>query len=140
MPDYGVHNHIEHCAGQRFAMVHSTVYLEGGFGLASILLHHLQTIPVCPEEPEHPGNHAVSRQYINSPVPIHGIIRLLEVQEYAMEYRLPHGNHILYRLSPKVGGLCSTSRPETMQVSIVVDPRVQPPVNDTSGGFSHYFH
>ena len=111
-----------------------------GEKVASRLRHHIQPIPVCPQETESPRTHAIYRQDIKSPVPIQGVICLLKVQEYGTEDLLPHGCHLLERLNLEGGGTLPSSRSEIMQGFMVVDCRGQPPVNDNSGGLPHDIH
>ena len=57
--------------------------------------HFGQSVPVRLKELERPGADPVCRDNLKEYVPIHGFIRLLEVQEYLKEDRLPHGRKLL---------------------------------------------
>ena len=46
-------------------------------------------LPILVEEAEGPGPHTISLQDVQAPVPVKGIICLVQVQEDRMEYRLP---------------------------------------------------
>ena len=48
----------------------------------SSLYQHGEPDPVCLENLDFPGDHAVACQDVESPVPVQGIIRLMKVQEY----------------------------------------------------------
>ena len=110
------------------------VDLQGGSEVPSIIRYHLQPSPLCPQDPEHPGTHAASHQDIKAPIPVQGVIRLLEFQEYCAEDRITHGRHMLDQLSLEGGGPYTTYRPENMQVVMLVDCHGQTLVNKTSGG------
>ena len=133
MPYYGVQNHIANRLGQRFTLGYPALSLEGRAELASSLHHHHYLIPVCPQEPERPGTQTISLKYIKTYVLIQGFICLLGVQEYGMEYRLPHVQHLLDQISLKVGGPFPTYHPETMQGVMLADHQGQSPDNDTGG-------
>ena len=73
VPGHGVYHHVENFGVQRVTLGHPTVSLEGRSEVAYSLCRHLQPIPVCLQDPERPGIHAVSCQDVNAPVPIQGI-------------------------------------------------------------------
>ena len=54
--------------------------LKGWGVVSSGLGHHGDPSPVRPEDPYCPGGHALSFQYVQAPVPVQGIISLMEVQ------------------------------------------------------------
>ena len=60
--------------------------------------------PVRPENPDHPGAYPVRCKNIDTPVPVQSILRLLEVHEYIIEYRLPRGRNLVYQLGIKGSG------------------------------------
>ena len=64
--------------------------LKGGGIIFPRLHNHGDPSPECPENPESLGDHTVSHQDIETPVPVQGVVPLLEVQEDLTENRLPH--------------------------------------------------
>ena len=77
-------------------MVHTVVYLKVGGILSPGPGYYGKPPPVRSENPERPGDHSVCRNNFKTPVPVQGIIRLLEFQKYLLEDHLPHGRNILW--------------------------------------------
>ena len=65
-------------------MGYKATSLEVGAIIPPRLRHHCEPAPVRPENPDHPGSHTVSHQDIETPVPVYGVVNILEVQEYFM--------------------------------------------------------
>ena len=76
-------------------MGHSMVPFEREDKVAAGPGHFGLSVPVRLKESERPGADPVCRDNLKASVPIHGVIRLLEVQEYIKEDRLPHGRKLL---------------------------------------------
>ena len=70
---------------------------------------------VRPKEPDQPGYDTVRHKNIEASVPIQGITRILEVQEYLKDNRLPHGRKIMDQLGFNGGGTHPTACPKPVQ-------------------------
>ena len=57
--------------------------------ISSRLCYHGESYPVSTEDLYLPGSHVVAYQDVKAQVYFQGILRLLEVQEYIVEDRLP---------------------------------------------------
>ena len=84
MSDDVIHECIEYCWGHRLNLVHPTVSLERRAIATPRLYHHLEPDLVCTEDMEIPGDHAISSQDVETPVPVQVVVSLLKVQEYLM--------------------------------------------------------
>ena len=80
MSHEGVHYHVEYHWVKGVSLSYTVVALEGGFVLSPVLFHHCDLAPVSPENPERPGDHAVSCQDFDTPIHVQFTVRLLEVQ------------------------------------------------------------
>ena len=61
------------------------------------------------QEPECPGSHAIYRQDVESPVPVQGIVRLMEIQGNVAKDRLTRGCYLMEQLSIGYGSTRTTS-------------------------------
>ena len=73
-------------------MSYPVVDLEEMPVMAPRFRRHMDPEPVCPQDAECPGPHSISCQDIKTVVPIQGVVGLVQVEEYGMEYCLPHEN------------------------------------------------
>ena len=72
-------------------------------------LHHLESLPIPAEEAEGHRTHDISNQDLQAPGPVHGVLRLEQVQEYHVKDLLPHGHNLLEKFDLKVGGHCTVT-------------------------------
>ena len=85
------------------------------------IVHHLKLLPVSAEEAEGPGPHDISLQCVQSHKPVQAIVCLLQVQEYYVEGRFPHGHNLLKQFDLDFFGPRTASRPEPMEGVVVGD-------------------
>ena len=95
MSDDIVHNHVEECEVQGVYLGHSTVPIEREAKLSAGPSYHSQPVPLRPKESENPEVNPIRCENPEAYVLIQGNIRLLEIQEYLNEDRLPHGHKLL---------------------------------------------
>ena len=69
----------------------------------------MESLPIPAEEAEGPGNHAISNQDLQAPGPVHGGLRLVQVQEYHLKDLLPHVHNLLEQFDLEVGGPCTVT-------------------------------
>ena len=131
VPYHSVRHHIEYHGGQRVALGYPTVSLKGGGKVSSSLRYHLQLIPVCVARTGVSGSHAIYRQDVESPVPVQGIVRLMEIQGNGAKDRLTHGCYLMEQLSIGDGSTRPTSCPETMKAVILSDRHGHTPFYDS---------
>ena len=79
--------------------------------MTSGLHRHLDPDPVCLQNAERPRTHSMPRQDIKTAVRVQGVVGILQVEEYVIEDRLPHGYELMKQLCLKVGGPCSSPLP-----------------------------
>ena len=80
------------------------VPLERGTAKTPHLCHHGQDVPVPPEQDKFLRSQSVSTKDIDTPVPVQGIIYLVQIQEYLLEDLLPHVYNLLEKLGLEGGG------------------------------------
>ena len=66
------------------------VSLEGWSKVSFSLRDHLQTGPVCMQDPGRPRSHTVTRQDIEAPFWVQVDVFLLEIQEDGVNNQLPN--------------------------------------------------
>ena len=75
----------------------------------------MESIPITAEEVEEKRPHAISLHDIQTPGPVQGFVRLLQVQEDRVKDLLPHGRNLLYQFDLEVDGPRTMTRPEPME-------------------------
>ena len=110
--DYGVHKQVEELGGEGVSLGHSTVPLEGEVVVSAGSVHHVKPNPVCLEDLERPGADPICHDNLEASVPIQGVIRILEVQEYLKEDHLTHVSKLLQKIGLDGGGLCPMAFPK----------------------------
>ena len=104
---------------------------RGGGKVSTIIFYHPQTNPARLQELERLYSHAIYLQYVEAPVPVKGIIRLLEIQKNSVKDCLLHGFKLMEQLILEGGGPHPTSCPETMEAVVAFDLCGKIPVDDT---------
>ena len=67
----------------------------------------------------------ITRRDLETPVPVQGVVRLLEVQENLVENCLPHGRYMLEHIVLEVRSPCPASRLEPMNHIMEPDCRCE---------------
>ena len=75
----------------------------------------MESIPITAEEVEEKRPHAISLHDIQTPGPVQGFVRLVQVQEDRVKDLLPHGRNLMYQFDLEVDGPRTTTRPEPME-------------------------
>ena len=82
-------------------MFHPVEVLERGSIITFGLSYHGEPFPVRPEYPDILGYHSVDCQNVETPVPVQGVVQLMEFQEDLIDNLLLHCRQILEQLGFK---------------------------------------
>ena len=90
-----IYHYIGNGGRKWVAMGNPYLSVEGCTVVISRPCHHPKPHPILLEETKGPGPHAITLQDTQATGPVQGIVRLVQVQEYCMEDRIPQGCNLL---------------------------------------------